>query len=212
MSRGAMSAASAIHMNIFGPHPIVVFGSEEQKQRHLPRLARGERISAFALTEPGAGSDLTALKTTASSAGVRAAVLSGANLVAIGDGTSDHWEVLQFLRAEPVAPGVYDLTGRLRGQAGTDAVMPDIWPVGSRLVLLDGVPRQIGLPQAARGLERHYRYGPARRPVGDPSWRHEARAFAGIGLRPYAPAHLAARKCPKALARRLDHRPRESTR
>ena len=123
-----------------------------------------------------------------------AAVLSGANLVAIGDGTSDHWEVLQFLRAEPVAPGVYDLTGRLRGQAGTDAVMPDIWPVGSRLVLLDGVPRQIGLPQAARGLERHYRYGPARRPVGDPSWRHEARAFAGIGLRPYAPAHLAARE------------------
>jgi hypothetical protein len=61
-------------------------------------------------------------------------------------------------------------------------------------VLLDGVPRQIGLPQAARGLERHYRYGPARRPVGDPSWRHEARAFAGIGLRPYAPAHLAARE------------------
>ena len=41
------------------------FGTEEQKQRFLPKLASGERLSAFALTEPGAGSDLTALKTTA---------------------------------------------------------------------------------------------------------------------------------------------------
>ncbi|WP_282025914.1 baseplate multidomain protein megatron [Limimaricola cinnabarinus] len=122
-----------------------------------------------------------------------AAILSGANLCAIGDGTGDHWEVFQFQTAEPVAPGVYDLSMRLRGQAGTDGVMPDLWPIGSRVVLLDGVPRQIELPEAARGLERHYRYGPARRPLTDPSWRHEARAFAGIGLRPYAPAHLAAR-------------------
>ncbi|MCP1169193.1 host specificity protein, partial [Limimaricola sp. ASW11-118] len=123
-----------------------------------------------------------------------AAILSGANLCAIGDGTSDHWEVFQFQTAEPVAPGVYHLSLRLRGQAGTDGVMPDVWPVGSRFVLLDGVPRQIDLPQAARGLERHYRYGPARRPLTDPSWRHELRAFAGIGLRPYAPAHLSARE------------------
>jgi len=40
-SSGAMSAASAIHINIFGPHPIVVFGSEEQKQRWLPGLIQG---------------------------------------------------------------------------------------------------------------------------------------------------------------------------
>ncbi|EYD73789.1 baseplate multidomain protein megatron [Limimaricola hongkongensis] len=123
----------------------------------------------------------------------QAALLSGANLAAIGDGESDHWELLQFARAEPVAPGVYDVSLRLRGQAGTDAVMPDVWPAGSRFVLLDGAPRQVDLPQAARGLERHYRYGPARRPLTDPSWRHEIRAFAGIGLRPYAPVHLRAR-------------------
>ena len=37
-SAGAMSAASAIHLNIFGPHPIVVFGTDEQKRRWLPNL------------------------------------------------------------------------------------------------------------------------------------------------------------------------------
>ena len=41
------------------------FGNAEQKQRFLPGLADGSRLSAFALTEPGAGSDLTALQTTA---------------------------------------------------------------------------------------------------------------------------------------------------
>ncbi|MCA9169891.1 MAG: acyl-CoA dehydrogenase, partial [Planctomycetales bacterium] len=45
--------------------PVSSFGNEEQKKRFLPRLASGERLSAFALTEPGAGSDLTALRTTA---------------------------------------------------------------------------------------------------------------------------------------------------
>ena len=45
--------------------PLLAFCSAEQKARILPKLASGERISAFALTEPGAGSDLTALRTTA---------------------------------------------------------------------------------------------------------------------------------------------------
>ncbi len=40
-SSGAMSAASAIHLNIFGPHPIVVFGSDEQRKRWLPDLIEG---------------------------------------------------------------------------------------------------------------------------------------------------------------------------
>ena len=39
-SAGAMSAASTVHINIFGPHPIVVFGSEEQKRRWLPEIGR----------------------------------------------------------------------------------------------------------------------------------------------------------------------------
>jgi alkylation response protein AidB-like acyl-CoA dehydrogenase len=62
----AMTAAMAsVHGCIGAVDPLRTFGSAEQKARLLPVLARGEKISAFALTEPGAGSDLTALRTTA---------------------------------------------------------------------------------------------------------------------------------------------------
>src|ERR671922_26667 len=49
--------------------PVRTFGNPEQKDRFLPRLASGQALSGFALTEPGAGSDLTALRTTAVPAG-----------------------------------------------------------------------------------------------------------------------------------------------
>ena len=62
---GAMSAASSVHMNIFGPHPIVVFGNEEQRARWLPPLIAGEAKACFAVTEPDAGLDTTAIKTRA---------------------------------------------------------------------------------------------------------------------------------------------------
>ena len=64
-SGGAMSAASSIHINIFGPHPIVVFGSEEQQQRWLPPLIDGSEIACFAVTEPDAGLDTGNLRTEA---------------------------------------------------------------------------------------------------------------------------------------------------
>lgn len=68
-SSGAMSAASAIHMNIFGPLPIVVFGTEEQKRRWLPDLIQGKVKSCFGVTEPDAGLDTTSIKTRADRSG-----------------------------------------------------------------------------------------------------------------------------------------------
>lgn len=59
------AAMSSVHGCIGAVDPLRTFGSPEQKARLLPVLAKGEKISGFALTEPGAGSDLTALKTTA---------------------------------------------------------------------------------------------------------------------------------------------------
>jgi alkylation response protein AidB-like acyl-CoA dehydrogenase len=56
---------ASVHGCIGAVDPVRTFGSPEQKQRFLPKLASGERLSAFALTEPCAGSDLTALRTTA---------------------------------------------------------------------------------------------------------------------------------------------------
>jgi acyl-CoA dehydrogenase len=68
-SSGAMSAASAIHLNIFGPHPIVVFGSDEQQQRWLPDLIQGRSKSCFGVTEPNAGLNTTSIETRAEPAG-----------------------------------------------------------------------------------------------------------------------------------------------
>lgn len=64
-SGAAMGGASAIHMNIFGLNPVVVFGSEEQKQRWLPPMIAGKEKACFAVTEPNAGLDTAHLQTTA---------------------------------------------------------------------------------------------------------------------------------------------------
>ncbi|WP_458094509.1 acyl-CoA dehydrogenase family protein [Roseomonas sp. WA12] len=64
-SGAGMSGASAIHTNIFGLHPVVVFGTEEQKARMLPPIARGEQKACFGVTEPDTGLNTTQLKTRA---------------------------------------------------------------------------------------------------------------------------------------------------
>ncbi|QEG41919.1 acyl-CoA dehydrogenase family protein [Roseimaritima ulvae] len=60
-----VAGLASVHGCIGAVDPVRTFGTAEQRQRFLPRLASGERLSAFALTEPCAGSDLTALRTTA---------------------------------------------------------------------------------------------------------------------------------------------------
>ena len=64
-SGAGMSGASAIHLNLFGPNPIVVFGTEEQKQRCLPPLMQGKDRACFGVTEPDAGLNTTRLTTRA---------------------------------------------------------------------------------------------------------------------------------------------------
>ncbi|MEP5212648.1 baseplate multidomain protein megatron [Sulfitobacter pontiacus] len=119
------------------------------------------------------------------------AVLNGGNVLAIGDGTPGGWEVLQFAEAELIAPQTYLLRRRLRGQVGSEAEMVQEWPVGSRVVLLNGVPGQIDLSPDQRRLARHYRIGTARRGYDDPSYVHVVEAFEGRALRPLSPVHLA---------------------
>jgi len=122
----------------------------------------------------------------------RSSLLAGGNLAAIGDGSAGNWEVFQFQNAELVAADTYDLSLRLRGQFGTDGLVPDAWPIGSVFVLLNGMPNQIGLRSSDRGVERHYRIGPAPRGYDDPAYEHRIESFVGAGLRPYAPVHLRA--------------------
>jgi alkylation response protein AidB-like acyl-CoA dehydrogenase len=72
-----VAGLASVHGCIGAVDPVRSFGNEEQKKRFLPRLASGEALSGFALTEPCAGSDLTALRTTA--------VLNGDHYVVNGE-------------------------------------------------------------------------------------------------------------------------------
>ena len=63
LARAGVHFGSAIQSTV--AHYILAYGNEEQKRKWLPRMARGERVAAIAMTEPGAGSDLQAIRTTA---------------------------------------------------------------------------------------------------------------------------------------------------
>jgi acyl-CoA dehydrogenase len=75
-SGAGLSGASALHMNIFGLNPVVVFGSDAQKKRMLPPLMAGQDKACFAVTEPNVGLDTLKLKTKATLQGEHY-VLSG---------------------------------------------------------------------------------------------------------------------------------------
>jgi len=62
---GGYAAASSIHLNIFGPHAIVVHGTDEQKKRMLVPLIQGKEKACFGVTEPNAGLDTTSIETFA---------------------------------------------------------------------------------------------------------------------------------------------------
>ena len=64
-SGAGMSGASAIHINIFGLNPVVVFGTDEQKKRMLPPLIQGVDKACFAVTEPNAGHNTAEISTRA---------------------------------------------------------------------------------------------------------------------------------------------------
>ncbi|MGB6503542.1 MAG: acyl-CoA dehydrogenase family protein, partial [Xanthobacteraceae bacterium] len=78
-SGAGLSGASAVHMNIFGLNPVVVYGSEEQRRRMLPPIVAGEEKACFAVTEADAGLETAKLKTTAKRHG-DSYVVSGAKI------------------------------------------------------------------------------------------------------------------------------------
>lgn len=130
------------------------------------------------------------LESGALSSASELSVLSGANVAAIGDGSPENWEVFQFANATLVAPKTYEISVRLRGQAGTDGLMPAAWPIGSTFVLLNDAVQQIALPLSARGLPRYYRFGPANKGYDSSATVLRTESFSGAGLRPYPVSHL----------------------
>ena len=78
-SGAGLSGASAVHMNIFGLNPVVVYGNDAQKRRWLPPIATGKEKACFAVTEPNAGLNTAKLQTRAERRGDRY-VISGAKI------------------------------------------------------------------------------------------------------------------------------------
>lgn len=163
---------------------------------HVERAAViGETLEPLGARRPGLWDRgrLRVRMSGALSSAERLSVLNGANAAAVGDGSPDGWEVIQFATATLTAPDTYELTHLLRGQAGTERE-GHVWPAGSRFVLLDHRVGQIALDPARRGMERHYRIGPAGLAYDDPAFVHLTAAFRGVGLRPYRPVHLRMRR------------------
>jgi hypothetical protein len=184
------------------PGAVGVWMSDDEDGFVLNRtLARsavlGRTQSALAAFRPGLWDRGAPLRVRLNSAAVLSSasarrVLGGANAMVIGDGSPDGWEVFQFMDAVLVGPQTYDLSMRLRGQAGSDGLVPQVWPVGSQVMLLDGAALQLDLPSSARGVEKRLRVGSLARGVADPAVIARLHAFAGNGLRPYPVAHLKA--------------------
>jgi acyl-CoA dehydrogenase family protein 9 len=98
----SIAVTVAAHQSI-GMKGLLLFGSQELKDRYLPRLATGETVAAFALTEPGAGSDAAAIQTRAEASGDEY-VLEGSKIWITNGGIADLFTV--FARTSRVDEGV----------------------------------------------------------------------------------------------------------
>lgn len=92
-SKGCGGIAVSYAASALGTFPIILFGNEEQKQKYLPSLASGEKMAAFGLTEPSAGSDAGAMMTTAEKKGDHY-VLNGMKHFVTGGGEADIYTVI----------------------------------------------------------------------------------------------------------------------
>ncbi|NMC30977.1 MAG: acyl-CoA dehydrogenase [Veillonellaceae bacterium] len=106
-------AIMAVHTSA-GIMPIYLFGSAEQQQKYIPDLASGQKIGAFALTEPGAGSDASRVMTTAEAAG-DSYVLNGSKCFITNGGQADTYSIFATVDK---SKGVKGITGFIV-EAGT---------------------------------------------------------------------------------------------
>ena len=101
-SGAGFSGASAVHMNIFGLNPVIVYGTEEQKRRMLPPIAAGKEKACFAVTEPNAGLETAKLQTRAERRG-DIYVVNGAKIWISTAQVAD--KMLILARTKPIAEG-----------------------------------------------------------------------------------------------------------
>jgi alkylation response protein AidB-like acyl-CoA dehydrogenase len=148
VTRVSASVGMILGNQYLGAGPIALFGSDEQKERYLPRFASGELLASFALTEPEAGSDVAGMRSRAVRDGdgwrlsgrkvfiTHADVADTLTAFAKADG-NDRGSITAFLLDRDTSPWVVDGHERklgLRGSTTCSVVLDDVWaPDSSRL-------------------------------------------------------------------------------
>ena len=160
-SGAGMSGASAVHMNIFGLNPVVVFGSEEQRQRFLPPLIAGTEKACFAVTEPDAGLDTTSLKTQAVRQPSGSYLLHGRKIWISTAQVADRMLILtRTTPLDQVAKSTRGLTLFYTALDRTKVEVREIHKLGraavdSNMLFIDGleVPEEDRIGEEGRGFE-----------------------------------------------------------
>ncbi len=174
--RRCVPIMSSLGVHVLCQEPVFRFGSEEQKQKYLPRSASGEYLAAFGLTEPNAGSDTAAISTSAVSAGSHF-LLNGTNTFITSGGAADYYIVMAKLSAagasaqdlprgssektitafvvEREFPGFeigqkFDMLG-MRGYATCELVFNDCRVPAENLLAQAGMGRKVALSSLAKG-------------------------------------------------------------
>jgi acyl-CoA dehydrogenase len=159
-SGAGLSGASAVHMNIFGLNPVVVYGAEEQKRRMLPPIVAGTEKACFAVTEPDAGLETAKIKTTAKRHG-DTYVVSGAKIWISTAQVADRMLVLA--RTAPLGEGRRPTDGLSLFYTALDRSFVEIREiekmgrkaVDSNALFIDGleVPAADRIGEEGRGFE-----------------------------------------------------------
>ena len=104
LSKGCAGVAVSYAASSLGSFPIILYGSEEQKKKYLPLIASGEKLAAFAITEPNSGSDASATETTARLDG-NEYILNGTKVFITNGGEADIYTVVVMTNKEKGARG-----------------------------------------------------------------------------------------------------------
>ena len=105
LARGSALADTMFAMQALGSYPITLAGNEAQKRRYLPKVASGEAIAAFAITEPEAGSDVSSLQSQATRRGTQYSLVGTKRFIS-NAGIADHYVVFAATEPEKKAKGV----------------------------------------------------------------------------------------------------------
>jgi acyl-CoA dehydrogenase len=159
-SGAGFSGASAVHMNIFGLNPVVVYGSDEQKRRMLPPIVAGKEKACFAVTEPNAGLETAKLQTRAERRGDRY-VITGAKIWITTAQVAD--KMLILTRSAPIESGRRPTDGLTLFFTALDRRFVEVREiekmgrkaVDSNQVFIDGleVPVEDRIGEEGRGFE-----------------------------------------------------------